>query len=104
MTQLKQWRGLKALFEDAVEYGSRAVERVHMETARRPFHIIEHIPGVEVPTRMIHLAHDATVTTTYAMIRLVNRAVSAALGATLDVLDARQAASEGADQAFEDQA
>jgi hypothetical protein len=104
MTQFKQWQGLKALFEDAVEHGSRAVERVHMETARRPFSIIEHIPGIAVPTRLIHVVHDAAVTTTYAMIRLVNRAVSLALGATLDVLDARQAASEGADEAFEDQA
>ena len=34
---MSRWYGLKALVEDVVENGSRAVEQVHRETARRPF-------------------------------------------------------------------
>jgi hypothetical protein len=91
MTQLKQWRGLKALVADAVEHGSRAVEKVHMATARRPFVILEHIPGVAAPTHIVHVVHDVAVTQTYQAVRLVNRAVSVLLGWTLDVLETRAA-------------
>jgi hypothetical protein len=89
MTQLARWRGLKALVADAVEHGSRAVERVHMATARRPFVIIEHVPGVAVPTHIVHAVHDVIVTQTYDTIRRVNRAVSIVLDVTLDVLETR---------------
>lgn len=94
MTEFKQWQGLKALVEDAVEHGSRAIERVHIATARRPFAIIEHIPGVAAPARAVHLAHDAAVTTTYATVRLVNRALSAAIGVTLEALETPDDPSE----------
>jgi hypothetical protein len=89
MTQLARWRGLKALVADAVEHGSRAVERVHMATARRPFVIIEQVPGVAAPTHFVHAVHDVVVTQTYDAIRLVNRAVSIVLDITLDVLETR---------------
>jgi hypothetical protein len=94
MTQLKQWRGLKALVADAVEHGSRAVEKVHMATAHRPFTILEHIPVVAAPTHVVHVVHDVAVTQTYQAVRLVNRAVSALLGWTLDVLETRAAQPE----------
>jgi hypothetical protein len=84
---MKQWRGLSALVEDAVEHGSRAVERIHMVTAARPFRIIEYIPGVAAPTRVVHTMHDVAVTTTYRTIRLVNRAVGIVVGVTLEALD-----------------
>ncbi|HEX4353548.1 MAG TPA: hypothetical protein VHZ95_11545 [Polyangiales bacterium] len=91
MTQLKHWRGLSSLIADAVEHGSRAVERVHMATARRPFVILEQIPGVAQPTRAVHVIHDVAVTNVYRTIRIVNGAVSALLGFTLDVLETREA-------------
>jgi hypothetical protein len=91
MDRLKRWRGLRALFEDAVEHGSRAVERVHLATARRPFGLIERIPGIAEPGHLVHEVHDLTVQTVYSSVRLVNRAVGAALDLTLDVIEsARQ--------------
>jgi hypothetical protein len=92
MSSMNRWRGLKALVQDAVEHGSRAVERVHMQTARRPFAILEQIPPIAAPTRVVHVVHDVTVTTSYAAVRLVNRVV----GATVDI--ALDAVSETTDE------
>lgn len=88
MSSIDRWRGLKSLLQDVVEHGSRAVERVHLETARRPFAVLELIPPIAAPARVVHVVHDVVVTTSYGAVRLVNRAV----GATLDV--ALGAASE----------
>ncbi len=71
----KELRGVKALLRDAVHHGSVAVERVQLETARRPFAILEAIPGVKVPAAIVHVIHDASVTGTHAVIRAVNGAV-----------------------------
>ena len=76
MTTMKQWRGLKTLVHDAVEHGSRAVERVHIETAKRPFSVLEAFPGIGVVARGVHVIHDACVSSTYEMVRLVNRVVA----------------------------
>ena len=40
-TDWKRWRGLKTLVHDAVEHGSRGIERVQKETAATPFGILE---------------------------------------------------------------
>lgn len=80
MSDLSRWRGAVALLRDAVEHGSRSVQRIQIETARRPFVIIEHIPVVAAPTRIVHGVHDASVTAVHEVIRAVNGAV----GATLD--------------------
>jgi hypothetical protein len=93
MTAVARWRGLAALVADAVEHGSRAVERVHMATARRPFVIIEQVPAIAPATLIVHAVHDVVVTRTYDTIRLVNRAVSVVLDSTLSVLEARSAAA-----------
>ena len=84
----KRWRGLALLVRDAVEHGSRAVEKVHLETTRRPFAILEHIPGLEMPTRVVHSVHDLTVISVYESIRLVNRVVGATVDVALDTLGA----------------
>lgn len=84
-TPIGRLRGLRALVEDAVHHGSLAVERVHMETARRPFSILEKIPPIAVPVQVVHAVHDASVAASYAAVRLVNRAVGRALDAALGV-------------------
>lgn len=66
-----------ALVRDTVEHGSRAVQRIQLETARRPFAILEHIPGVAEPTRIVHGVHDASVTAVHEIIRVVNVAAFA---------------------------
>ena len=84
---LNKWRGLKALVHDAVEHGSRAVERVHLDTARRPFTILEQVPAVAGPSKIVHTVHDVLVTTTYTAVRLVNAAVGKAADVAFDLLD-----------------
>jgi hypothetical protein len=85
MADMDRWRGLKALVVDAVEHGSRAVERIQMETAKTPFDLLEQIPPLAVPVKGIREIHDTAVAGVHGMIRLVNRVT----GQTLDlVLDA----------------
>jgi len=75
MSKSERWRGLIALIGDAVEHGSAAVERIHMATAKRPFRIVEQIPPIAAPTKVVHHIHDAIVTNTYKQIRWVNAQV-----------------------------
>jgi hypothetical protein len=82
MMDARRWRGLVALVRDAVEHGSRAVEKVQLETAGRPFGILEQIPAVAEPTRVVHVIHDATVSGVHGVVRAVTRAV----GTTVDVV------------------
>lgn len=84
MSNPKRWRGLVALIGDAVEHGSTAVERIHMATAQRPFQIIEQIPQVAAPTKVVHGIHDAVVTNTYKQIRWVNGLVQKLADVALD--------------------
>jgi hypothetical protein len=82
MSRIGRWRGLVALVGDAVEHGSRAIQRVQLETARRPFTILEHIPPIAAPARIAHAAHDVSVTFVHGAIRAVN----AVAGKTVDVI------------------
>ena len=84
---MQRWRGLKSLVVDAVEHGSRAVERVQKETARRPFEILAKIPLFEMPVKGIHVIHDTTVGGVHGMIRLVNKAVGGTIDVVLDVVE-----------------
>jgi hypothetical protein len=90
VSSLGRWRGAVALLRDAVEHGSRAVQRVQIETARRPFGIIEHIPGVAVPTRIVHDVHDASVTAVHEVIRTVNALGGAAVDFALLLAEKRR--------------
>lgn len=95
MADLTRWRGLTALLADAVEHGASAVERVHLATARRPFAIIEQVPGIAAPTHAIHTVHDAIVSGVYGQVRFVTRLVGKAADATLEAFDEGPAAAEG---------
>jgi hypothetical protein len=83
MSKLGRWRGLSALIGDVIEHGATAVERIHMATARRPFQIIELIPPIAAPTKLVHGIHDAIVTNTYNQIRWVNSTVQKVVQAAL---------------------
>jgi len=76
---LAKWRGAVALLRDAVEHGSRAVERVQIETAQRPFAVLEQIPGIAEPTKVVHVVHDASVGAVHEIIRGVNAIVGTAV-------------------------
>jgi hypothetical protein len=87
MTDVKRWRGLKDLVRDAVEHGASAIERVHLATAQRPFTVLAQIPAISEPVRVIQQIHDAAVSTTYATVRGVTRAVGAAADIALDAVE-----------------
>lgn len=83
-------RGLKSLVVDAVEHGSRAVERVQKETARRPFEILAMIPPLEVPVKGIQEIHDTAVSGVHGMIRLVTRVVGGTVDVVIDAVEHRR--------------
>ena len=85
------WRGVAALVRDAVDHGSRAVERVQVESAQRTFAILERIPPIAAPTRLVHAAHDASVATVHTTIRVVNAAVGGVVATVLEHVEKRRA-------------
>jgi hypothetical protein len=88
MSTMKRLRGLRALVQDAVEHGSRAVEEVHKATAARTFFVLEAIPPIAKPARIVHVVHDASLTGIYGTIRVVNQVVGKALDVAIDVAEA----------------
>lgn len=88
-----RWRGLVRIVRDAVEHGSRAVERVHLATAARPFAVAEAIPAVSPAATIVHAIHDTAVSATYSAVRLANAAAVTSVDTVLEVLEER-AASE----------
>lgn len=87
----KRWRGLKSLVQDAVEHGSRGIERVQKEMAATPFAILEQIPPLAVPAKGVHLIHDTAVSGVHGMIRLVNRVVGGTVDVVLDAVEEHSA-------------
>jgi hypothetical protein len=85
------WRGVAALVRDAVEHGSRAVERVQIESAERTFAILERIPPIAGATRIVHAAHDASVASVHTTIRVVNAAVGGVVAVVLEQIEKRRA-------------
>lgn len=79
-------RGVKRLIHDGVESGADFVEQHHRWAASRPFHVLECIGPIAVPTRIVHRVHDAVLTVTYGSIRAVNRAVEVADDWLLDTV------------------
>ncbi len=81
-------RGLLALVTDAVEHGSRAVERVHRSTADRPFAILSLLPEpVALPARGVKIVHDVSLTAVYGSIRIVNQAVAVTVDVAFDLAE-----------------
>jgi len=94
-------RGLLALATDAIEHGSRAVERVHRATADRPFAILGLLPEpIALPARGVKLVHDVSLTAVYGSIRIVNQAVAATVDVAFDL--AESMAPEGEAETVEE--
>jgi hypothetical protein len=87
VSSLKLLRGVRALLTDAVEHGSRAVETIQLETAKRPFTVLEAIAPLSVPAKTVHVFYDAAVNVTHASIRGVNGVVGVALDAAIDLAE-----------------
>ncbi|HET8935117.1 MAG TPA: hypothetical protein VFN67_16830 [Polyangiales bacterium] len=84
MSSRERWLGLSALLADAVEHATVAVERIHMQTAQRPFKLIEQIPPLAAPAHLVHEVHDTLVTLTYRQIRFWNKAVQKVVQVALE--------------------
>jgi hypothetical protein len=82
-----RWEGLLRLAGEAVEQGSRAIERVALESAQRPFAILERLPRIGRASEVVHLLFDASVTSSHGAIRLLNQAAGAALRPIANHLD-----------------
>lgn len=80
-------RGLKNLLIDAVDHGAGAIEKVHLGTAKRTFDVLEAIPGIDEPTKVVHVVHDVSVQGVYGAVRLVTRVVGVVLDAAIDVVE-----------------
>lgn len=96
MSSLKLLRGARALLTSAVEHGSRAVETIQLETAKRPFSVLEAIAPLAVPAKAVHVVHDAVVTVTHASIRGVNGVVGVALDAAIGLAESKVGDTEAA--------
>jgi hypothetical protein len=70
-----QLRGACRLIEDAVHHGSIIVEQTQKGTAKRTFDILERVPVIAGPSRLVHVIFDASVGLSHRSVRLVNRAV-----------------------------
>jgi hypothetical protein len=84
---MERWRGLKALVQDAVDHGSRAVERVQLDVARVPFDLLEQIPPLRTPAKGIREIYVTGVTGVHGMIRLVNHVVGDTVDVVLDTVE-----------------
>jgi len=71
-------QGLVDLAHVGVDEVTSLVERHHRRATNRTFDVLEAVPGVAAPARVVRLLHDATLTVTYGAIRGVNGLVAAA--------------------------
>ncbi|MFO0675893.1 MAG: hypothetical protein U0169_05125 [Polyangiaceae bacterium] len=88
-------RGWKDLVQDGVDVVSRTVEKTHRNIAKRPFDVLEAIPGVDVPTKGVRMVHDAVLTGVYGSIRLVNRLVGGAADVVIDAVASESESESG---------
>lgn len=94
MSTMKRLRGLRVLVGDAVEHGSKAVEVVHKATAARTFTVLEAIPPIATPAKVVHIVHDASLTGIYGIIRAVNTVVGKTLDIAIEVAEQNDADAE----------
>ncbi|WP_437735311.1 hypothetical protein [Sorangium sp. So ce1335] len=87
---MERWRGLKDLVQDAVDGGSRAVERLQKHAAKLPFDLLEQIPPISAPVRGIRLVHDTVVSGVHVAIRLVNRVAGYTIDGVLFVVEQQE--------------
>ncbi len=97
-TKKKRIRGLKNLVADAVVHGSAAVEKVHLATTDRTFHVLEAIPAFDVAAKPIHFLHDLSVKGVYGAIRAVTAVVSGVLDVVIDQDSGKPAAEDSSEK------
>jgi hypothetical protein len=94
-------RGFKSLVVEAVDQGSRALEKVQIETAKMPFNLVEQIPGLKVPAGGVRLIYNTSVSGVHGMIRLVTKVAGDTLDVVLDAVEPLAGAEKTAGKAAE---
>jgi hypothetical protein len=64
---------------------------VHKATAARTFMVLEAIPPIATPAKVVHIVHDASLTGIYGIIRAVNAVVGKTLDIAIDVAEQNDA-------------
>lgn len=86
-TRVKQLRGLLQLVKDGVLSGSKAVETVEKGYATRTYSILEMVPIVAAPVKVVHFVHDLARGATHGTIRGVTEVVVAVADGALSAID-----------------
>lgn len=81
---LKRARGLKSLVHDAVDFTVDLVEEGHESTARTVMRILDVLPPVAAPARIVNRLRRASTAGALGAIRTVNRAVEQLTDAGID--------------------
>lgn len=91
--RLARARGLVRLLRDGVVHGSRAVETIEKGYATRTYSILEAVPIVAGPAKVVRLVHDVARASTHGIIRGVTEVAATvadeALVATLGAEEER---------------
>jgi hypothetical protein len=74
----RRLRGLKRLIHDGVRQGADFVEKHHRHAAEKPFRVLESIPPIAAPTKVVHGIHDGVLWLSYGGIRAINQAIEVA--------------------------
>jgi hypothetical protein len=74
----RRLKGLKRLIHDGVRQGADFVEKHHRRAAAKPFTVLESIPLIAAPTKVVHGIHDGVLWLSYGGIRTINQALEAA--------------------------
>lgn len=67
--RIRRMKGLKDLVLDAVEHGSRKVERFHAGVLELPYAVLERIPATAAPAKVVHDVHLAVTASLYENLR-----------------------------------
>jgi pimeloyl-ACP methyl ester carboxylesterase len=92
---LERLDGYRALLQDAVEEGATAIQKVQEELTARPYDLIELVPPLRGPTKLVRRAHFAQLRRVYDAIRVVNRAVGVVLGVGIASIKTRECPPTG---------
>lgn len=84
---MQDTRGWVKRIGASVQRGSSALENQHLVKLRPIFALLERLPGLGGPARLVHALHDAAFRTTYSAVRVVTGAITTAADMVLSRRD-----------------
>lgn len=78
--RLAAYRGLVV---DAVEHGVTAIQEVQEKLTKRPYDVLEAVPPLEAPVKVVKAVHYGVMRGSYRTIRMINRLTGEALAKVL---------------------